>query len=87
MLLILADVVYGPQEDPAWTGRPKTKAIVEAMLAAARAGGYTQTDVLHTLLVRRERSRRVENMARAACAAAGSGRLAAIFASMRRGKQ
>ena len=87
VLLILADMVYGPQDDPAWTGRAKTEAMIQAMLAAARVGGYPQTDNLHTLLVRGERSKRIENMARAACAAAGNDRLAALFASMRRGEQ
>jgi len=87
VLLILADMVYGPQDDPAWTGGPKTEAMVQAMLAAARAGGYAQADILHTLLVRCERSKRVENMARAACAAAGNARLAALFAPMRRGER
>jgi hypothetical protein len=87
VLLILADMVYGPQDDPQWTGGPKTEAMIGAMLAAARAGGYTQTDILHTLLVRGERSKRLELMARAACAAAGNDRIAALFASMREGKQ
>jgi hypothetical protein len=87
VLLILADMVYGPQDDPAWTGGPKTEAMIQAMLAAARAGGYTQTDILHTLLVRGERSKRIENMARAACAAAGNARLATLFESMQKGKQ
>jgi hypothetical protein len=32
--------------------------MIQAMLAAARAGGYAQTDILHTLLVRGERSKR-----------------------------
>jgi hypothetical protein len=58
VLLILADMVYGPQDDPDWTGGPKTEAMIQAMLAAARAGGYAQTDILHTLLVRGERSKR-----------------------------
>ena len=87
VLLILADMVYGPQDDPAWTGWAKTEAMIQAMLAAARAGGYAQADILHTLLVRCERSKRVENMARAACAAAGNARLAALFAPMRRGER
>lgn len=79
VLLILADMVYGPQDDPQWTGGPKTEAMIGTMLAAARAGGYTQTDILHTLLVRGERSKRLELMARAACAAAGNDRLGRIF--------
>ena len=87
VLLILAEMVYGPQDDPQWTGGPKTEAIIQAMLAAARAGGYTQTDILHTLLVRGERSKRLEFMARAACEAAGNSRLAELFDSMRKGKK
>ena len=87
VLLILADMVYGPQDDPAWTGGPKTEAMIQAILAAARAGCYTQTDILHTLLVRGERSQSLELMAHAACAAAGNDRLAALFESMRKGKQ
>jgi hypothetical protein len=88
VLLILADMVYGPQDDPAWTGRAKTEAMVQAMLAAAQCGRlHAQADILQTLLVRGERSQRIENMARAACAAAGNARLAALFASMRRGER
>lgn len=87
VLLILADMVYGPQDDPAWTGGPKTEAMIQAMLGAARAGGYTQTDILHTLLVKGERSKRLELMARAACAAAGNDRIADLFAAMRKGQQ
>ncbi len=85
VLLILADMVYGPQDDPQWTGGPKTEAMIRAMLAAASAGGYTQTDILHTLLVCGERSKRLELMARAACAAAGNDRLKVVFDSMRAG--
>jgi len=85
VLLILADMVYGPQDVPSWTGRPKAEAMVQAMLCAAQAGGYTQTDVLHTLLVRGERSQRIQTMARAACEAAGPDRLAELFAIFRAG--
>jgi hypothetical protein len=87
VLLILADMVYGPQDDPAWTGRPKTEAIVQVILAAAHAGGYTQTDILHTLLVRGERSLRVQDMARAACEAAGAERIHAILDDMRKARK
>lgn len=84
VLLILADMVYGPQDDPEWTGGPKTEVMIQAMLAAARAGGYAQTDILHTLLVRGERSKRLELMARAACASAGNDRLGRIFDDARK---
>lgn len=84
MLLLFASMSYGPQDNPDWTGAPKTEAIVQAILAAARAGGYTQVDILHTLLVRGERSKRMEAMARAACAAAGNVRLGKIFEAMKK---
>jgi hypothetical protein len=87
VLLILADMVYGPQDDAGWTGGPKTEAMIKAMLAAARAGGYAQTDILHTLLVRGERSMRIQDMARAACDAAGTERIKAIFDDMRKARQ
>ena len=87
VLLILAAMVYGPQDDPEWTGRPKTEAMIQAMLAAARAGGYTQTDILHTLLVRGARSKRLALMALDACDAAGNDRLEALFGSLRKGAQ
>ena len=87
VLLILADMVYGPQDDPDWTGGPKAEAMIQSLLVAARAGGYAQADILHTLLVGGERSSRVELMARAACAAAGNDRLAALFDSLREDKQ
>ena len=87
VLLILSDMVYGPQDDPTWTGGPKTEAVIQVMLAAARAGGYTQTDILHTLLVRGERSMRVQDMARAACEAAGAERMNAIFDDMRKSRK
>jgi hypothetical protein len=87
VLLILADMVYGPQDDPQWMAGPKIEAFVQVMLAAARAGGYTQTDILHTLLVRGERSLRVQDMARAACEAAGAERTNAIFDDMRKARK
>ena len=86
VLLILASMVYGRQDDPAWTDGPKTEAIVERMLSAARTGGYTQTDILHTLLVSGENSKRVQDMARAACDAAGNERIREIFDSLRKAK-
>ncbi len=67
----MADLVYEPHDDPAWTGELKTKFMIESVLAAAHAGGYTQVDILHTLLMQGDRSERVQDMARAACAAAG----------------
>lgn len=82
LLLILADLVYEPHDDPAWTGEPKSKFMIETLLAAARASGYTQTDFLQTLLARGDRSQRVQDMAQAACAAVGCDRVVEIFGNM-----
>jgi hypothetical protein len=84
--LILADMVYGPQDDPVWAGGPKTEAMNLAMLAATRASSYAQTDILYTLLVSGERSKRLELIAGAACAAAGDDRIEALFEALRKGK-
>jgi hypothetical protein len=85
VLLILGDTVYG-DDDSTPAGQNRAARMIESILAAASAGGYRQTDVLHTLLARGERSKRIQDMARAACDAAGSQRLAAIFDSMRKAK-
>jgi len=82
LLLIMADLVYEPHADPAWTGKPRTKFMIESLLSAARASGYTQTDILQTLLARGNRSQRVQDLARAACAAVGSDRIGEIFGRM-----
>ena len=65
----------------------KAVSTIKAMLAAAFAGGYTQSDIHHTQLVRDERSKRLGLMARASCAAAANGRLAVLSEYMRQGKQ
>ena len=87
VLLLLADAVYGEdRNDATATGQACAENMILAILAAARAGGYTQTDILQTIIVRGERSKRIQGMARAACTAAGNERLSAIFDSMRKGK-
>lgn len=87
VLLLLADTVYGQDRNDATpTGQARAENMMLAMLEAARAGGYTQTDILQTILVRGERSKRIQDMARAACTAAGNERLSAIFDSMRKDK-
>jgi len=87
VLLILADTVYSEDcNDSTPAGQGRAARMIDSILAAARAGGYTQTDILHTLLVRGERSKRIQDMARAACAAAGNDRMKVIFDAMRKGK-
>lgn len=86
VLLVLADTVYGDgRQGSTPAGIARADRMINAMLSAARAGGFTQCDILHTLIVRGERSERVEDMARAACTAAGNDRIGAIFAAIRNG--
>jgi hypothetical protein len=86
VLLLAAGMAYGPNDDPEWTGESKAEAMVLDILSAAQGGGYTKTDILHTLLVRNERSKRVAAMAREACAAAGSDRFAALMSAWKVGQ-
>ena len=88
VLLILADTVYGNgQHGSTSAGRQRAENMLFAMLKAARAGGYTQTVILHTLLVRGEASQRIQDMARAACAEAGIDRAKAILDDVRKGQR
>ena len=84
VMLLLADTAHGSgRANTSPSGRANAKDGYEALLDATRAGGYTQTDILHTLLVKAEVSHRVKEMAHAACDAAGSDRIDAVFAAMR----
>lgn len=82
VMLILADMVYGKQDDPTWTGGPKTKAKLRSMLKAASDGGYRYSEELHARLIYGNRSKSTQDMAREACAAAGD---ETIFEIMRGG--
>lgn len=78
VLLLLAMEV---RDNPHKHGR--IQGLIDTMLSAARAGGFTQGDILQTLLARGESSPRVRAMAVEACAAAGNEAIAKIFESMR----
>ena len=52
---------------------------VNAVLSAARIGGFTQGDILQTILSKREISARTGELAVAACAAAGEEALVQTF--------
>lgn len=87
LILILADTVYGDgRKDSTPAGIMRATEMLAAIFKAARDGGFTQGDVLMTLLHRGEVSHRVKAMAVQACNAAGNDRLAVILASMRKGK-
>lgn len=62
--------------------RAKLEGHVQALLQAARAGGYKQTGVLETLLARGDTSKRVLTMCHEACAAAGFDRIKEVMEAM-----
>lgn len=66
-LLLAAGAVYGDPRESTPRGRANGRKMMDAILAAARKAGYTQGDILATLLARNEPSRRVAEMATAAC--------------------
>ena len=59
VLLILAGTVYGDSSESPPAGRIRGKALMDAMLTAARAGGFTHGDILATLLSKNEVAHRV----------------------------
>ena len=82
VLLILADTIYNNPQDTTPAGRGRAKTMMDAMLTAARAGGFKQGDILATLLATGKVSHRLRDMALAACDAAGPDAVGQIFASM-----
>ena len=79
VLLLSADTVYGDPTESTPEGRARAQALIDAMLTAARPGGYAQCDVLRTLLARNKPSARAQKMAVKACNAAGDLALGKIF--------
>ena len=84
VLLVMADTLYGEDRDTvSKAGFIRISETIAALMAAAGAGGFTQGDILMTLLHRGENSQRVQDMARAACAAAGDKAITLFFAALR----
>ena len=80
VLILLASEIH---ENPGLHKNGRIQGHIDAMLAEAWAGGFTQVDILATLLARGEVSHRVKAMAVQACAAAGNKTLGRIFEAMR----
>lgn len=83
VLLLAAETVYGPPHETTPEGVRKARALIDDMLAAARAGGFMQNDILLTLLARNQPTKRCAAMAQAACDAAGADALHGVLARAR----
>jgi len=66
-LLLAAGAVYGDPRETTPRGRRNGQRLVDAILTAARKAGYTQGDILATLLARNQPSPRIAAMAKTAC--------------------
>jgi hypothetical protein len=80
VLLLAAEAVYGGPSESTLEGQHRAQGLLDEMMAAARAGGYAQCDILLTLLASHKLSRRVMVMAQEACAAAGPAAMRDAFA-------
>ena len=80
VLILLAAEIH---ENPGLHRNERLQGHIDAVLTAARAGGFAQGDIRATLLARGEVSHRVKAMAVQACAAAGTKALGRIFDAMR----
>ena len=63
VLIMLASYVYGHESGLSDSSRAGLKHHVDSILTAARAGGFTQCDILATLVSRNEVSHRIKAMA------------------------
>lgn len=79
LLLAAAEGLYGAPGELTPEARHIARALIEGVLSAARAGGFTQADILATMLANCEISARTRSMARQACAAASTAALRQLF--------
>lgn len=84
ILVICGDILrcngdVGDDEPVPPEGMQFARDAVAGILAAARAGGYTQCGILETLLLKGDMTPRIGMMAKDACAAAGMPALRQLF--------
>lgn len=78
---------HEPDGEISAQGRRNALDVLARLLGAARAGGFTQGQVLETLLANGEVSERVKALAQAAVDAAGTEAIAAILTELKKGNQ
>lgn len=84
VMLVLADSAFGSdRRNSTKAGQARAAKGLADLMAAARAGGYTQADILETLLRKGDTSQRVATMCSEAMTAAGNERIGTVFEAMR----
>lgn len=71
-LLLCADAFYGDPAETSPAGRTSAMEMIDAILGAAFSAGFTQGDVLRTLLARNNPDHRTKLLAQVACDIADS---------------
>lgn len=80
VLIAAANAIYGDPSETTANGKQNAAKIIDGILSAAMAGGFTQRDILETLLSRNNNDPRTLAMAQAACDTADNDRLVSIIA-------
>ena len=83
VLLLVADTIYGPSHETTPQGIRNARSFMDDTLAAARAGGFMQNDILRTLLAKHKMSPRIMALAQEAVDAAGDEAMHEVFAKHR----
>ena len=83
VLLMLGRYAYESDDEAAPAARVRTLDALRRILSAARAGGFTQGDVLETMLARGKVTPRAKELAHAAVDAAGADAIAAVMQSLK----
>ena len=83
LLALVGATAYGADDAVTPQGRANAKYALARILSAARAGGFTQGDVLETMLARGKVTVKAKELAHAAIDAAGTDAVVAIMQSLK----
>ena len=83
VLLMVGSYAHEGDDEISPSGRARALDALRRILSAARAGGFTQGQILETMMARGEVSARVKELAHAAIDAAGADAVVAIMQSLK----
>ena len=83
VLLMVGSYAHEGDDEISPSGRARALDALRRILSAARAGGFTQGQILETMMARGEVSARVKELAHAAIDAAGADAVVAIMQTLK----
>ena len=83
VLLMMGSYAHESDDEISPSGKARAQDALRRILSAARAGGFTQGDVLETMLARGKVTPRTKELAHAAVDAAGADAVVAIMQSLK----